>query len=277
MNLSITQAELQARTLYVGTPMYGGQCYGLYSNSMMKLGITAVEQGLKFKYAPLFNESLVQRARNALADDYLHGFEKLTHFMFIDSDIEFEPTDVLTLLALADPKSDKDVVCGLYPKKHICWQKVKAAVEQGYDASQLEEFVGEMVMNPVGREGDYNLYEPLDVKECGTGFMMIQRHVLERFVEAYPELYYHVHEGHNHRIASFFNVSIDPETHRLLSEDYDFCRLVQDMGMKVWVAPWLNLNHLGYYKFKGNAGAVSALVQEKVALEPEAVAVSSFQ
>jgi len=91
--------------------------------------------------------------------------------------------------------------------------------------------------------------------------------VLERIVEAYPELYYHVHMGDRHRIASFFNVSISG-SHRLLSEDYDFCGLVQATGMKVWVAPWLNLNHLGYYKFKGNAGAVSALVQGKVALEP---------
>ena len=258
MKLRISQQELQARTLFVGSPMYGGQCYGLYANAMLKLGITCVEQGLKMRYAPLFNESLIPRARNAVADAFLAT--DMTHFLFIDADIEFTPEDVLALLVLADPLSDKDVVCGLYPKKHICWAKIKAAVEQGYEADQLEEFVGEMVMNPVGREGDYSLYEPLDVSECGTGFMMIQRHVLERFVEAYPALYYHVHEGDLHQTASFFNIHID-HNHRLLSEDYDFCRLVREMGMKVWVAPWLNLNHLGYYRFKGNAGAVSALAQ----------------
>ncbi len=260
MKLRISQEELQKRSLFVGTPMYGGQCYGLYANGLLSLGITCQQHGIKMQYAPLFNESSIVRARNTVAD-YFRSTE-LTHLLFIDSDIEFIPDDVLALLVLAAPGSDKDVVCGLYPKKHICWKKIKAAVEQGYEANDLEHFVGEMVMNPVGREGNYSLYDPLDVKECGTGFMMIQRHVLDRFMEAYPDAYYASDKGD---VGYFFSDWVDPVNHRFLTEDYNFCRLVTDLGMKVWVAPWLNLNHLGYYKFKGNAGAVSALAQEQLA------------
>jgi hypothetical protein len=259
MKLRISQEELQQRTLFVGSPMYGGQCYGLYANALLRLGIMASEQGLKFRFTPVFNESLIPRARNTVADEFLRS--GMTHFLFIDADIEFTPEDVLTLLALADPNSDKDIVCGLYPKKHICWPKIKAAVEQGFEADQLEEFVGEMVLNPIGLEGSYSLYEPLTVSECGTGFMLIQRHVLERFMEAYPDLSYISEKG---RQACFFDTAIDPESGRYLSEDYNFCRLVRALGMKIWVAPWLNLNHLGYYRFKGNAGAVSTLAVPQV-------------
>ena len=49
-----------------------------------------------------------------------------THFMFIDADIEFDPMDVLSLMFLCDEESDKDIVCGVYPKKHVAWDKVQA-------------------------------------------------------------------------------------------------------------------------------------------------------
>ena len=45
--------------------------------------------------------------------------------MFIDSDIGFNPNDVLTLAAISEPDSDKDIVCGPYPKQTISWEKIK--------------------------------------------------------------------------------------------------------------------------------------------------------
>ena len=256
MKLRISQEELQQRKLFIATPMYGGQCYGLYANSLMKLGIVCTQQGLTMRFDPVFNESNVVRARCTLADVFMRS--DMSHLLFIDSDIEFTPEDVLTLLALADPASDRDVICGLYPKKHIRWDKVKAAVEQGYGADELEEFIGDMVFNPTGLRGEHSLFDPMEVPECGTGFMMIQRRVFDAFLAAYPDEYYLHGKA---RVGYFFSNWIDPVSHRLLTEDYNFCRLVTGLGMKVYVAPWLCLNHLGYYRFKGNAGAVSALAQ----------------
>lgn len=256
MKLRIAQEELQKRSLFVASPMYAGACYGLYANSLMKLGITCAQQGLTMRFDPVFNESNVVRARNTLADVFMRT--DFTHLLFIDADIEFTPEDVLTLLVLADPASNRDVVCGLYPKKHIRWDKVHAAAVQGYGPDDLEEFVGDMVFNPTGLRGEHDLFDPLEVAECGTGFMMIQRRVFDRFLDAYPEEYYLAGKS---KVGYFFANWVDPVSHRLLTEDYNFCRIVRNLGMGVWVAPWLCLNHLGYYRFKGNAGAVSALVQ----------------
>lgn len=266
MKLNIAKTELQKRTLFVGTPMYAGQCYGLYANALLKLGITAAENELRFQFDALFAESNICRGRNTIVDAFLKT--EFTHLLFIDSDIEFTVDAVLSLMVLADPKSDKDVVCGLYPKKGISWKKVAEAVKQDYEPHELEDFVGDLVLNLTGLEGSYSISDPLEVTECGTGFMMIQRHVLERFMAAYPERYYIADTG---RTGYFFDNWVDPETHRLLTEDFNFCRLVRAMGGKVWVAPWINLNHLGYYKFKGNAAAVSSLL----VTEPDVVPVAA--
>lgn len=48
---------------------------------------------------------------------------------------------------------------------------------------------------------------------------------------------------------------LDAEQHaskRYLSEDYMFCYNVQKMGGKVWMCPWMKLQHVGSYVFGGS-------------------------
>jgi len=52
-------------------------------------------------------------------------------------------------------------------------------------------------------------------------------------------------------IHEFFATSIEPETNRLLSEDYHFCRIWRLQGGKIYAAPWMNLGHGGPYIFEG--------------------------
>ena len=260
MKLTISREDLQKRKLFVASPMYGGQCFGLYTKSLIQLCRVMFKNQLSMEFSALFNESLITRARNELVNQFLQT--DMTHMLCIDADIEFTPDDALALLVLADPDSDKDVVCGLYPKKHICWSKVAAAVEKGIEPEKLDNFVGQMVFNPTGLSGDYALDEPLEVTECGTGFMMVQRHVFEQFEQAYPELSYAYELGG--RRTCYFDTAIDPESGRYLSEDYNFCRLIRALGFKVWMVPWINLNHCGHYVFKGNPAAVSSVYPAEV-------------
>lgn len=258
MKLRVSQEELQARKLFVATPRYGAVSCGVYADAFDDLRIVAERNGLTLLRSHVDNDSCIARARNTLADEFLRS--DCTHLLFWDGDIEATPDDVLGLVVLADPKSDKDVVCGLYPKKHIRWDKVVAAVKAGIEADQLEQFIGDFVFNPIGLEGSHDLYTPMEVTECGTGFMLIQRHVFEKFMGAYPERSYRTdHHGGQGQTGCFFLDEIDPESRRFLTEDYNFCRLVRAIGLKVWVAPWMNLNHFGAYKFMGNPGAVSSL------------------
>jgi hypothetical protein len=46
---------------------------------------------------------------------------------------------------------------------------------------------------------------------------------------------------------------------RYLSEDYLFCQLVRRIGMKVWLCPWIELQHSGFYTFAGKLSALAAI------------------
>jgi hypothetical protein len=243
----------------IATPMYGGQCTGIYTKSATDLASMAHQYGVKLSFFFLFNESLITRARNYLVDEFMRS--DYTHLMFIDSDIGFDPTDVLAMAAIAEPGTDKEIICGPYPKKAIAWEKVKRAVDKGFadeDPNVLEKYVGDYVFNPVSGSGNIRIDKPAEVLEGGTGFMMIQRSAFEKYAEAYPEFLYkpdHVRTKHfdgTREIMAYFDCVIDPESKRYLSEDYMFCQWSRKAGIKVWMCPWMKLTHMGSYMFSGS-------------------------
>ena len=73
--------------IFVATPMYGGLCYGFYMQSGLKLQTMCRDMNIGLSFSMLFNESLIQRARNLLAANFLKS--EATHMMFIDADINF--------------------------------------------------------------------------------------------------------------------------------------------------------------------------------------------
>lgn len=277
MEVEIEVEELRKRSIFVATPMYGGMCGGQYTKSTADLAMLAVKYGMDIRFHYLFNESLITRARNYLVDEFMRS--GMTHMMFIDADIGFDPNDVLALAAVAEPGSDKHVVCGPYPKKTISWEKIKSAVDKGFadvDPNHLENFVGDYVFNPVEGSNEMRIDQPAEVLEGGTGFMMIQRAAFEKYEETYPEFKYlpdHVRTKHfdgTREIMAYFDCIIDPDTKRYLSEDYMFCQFLRKAGMKIWMCPWMRLSHMGSYVFGGGLvdlaqiGAAATVDEKKI-------------
>ena len=259
IEISVSIEELRKRKIFVATPMYGGMCTGQYCKSSADLAILSSKYGMDVRFFYLYNESLITRARNYLVDEFLRS--DCTHLMFIDADIGFDPDDVIALSVIAETGSDKEVVCGPYPKKCISWEKIKKAVDRGFadkDPQQLEKYVGDYVFNPTDGQDSIALNEPVEVLEGGTGFMIIQRGVFEKYKKAYPHLSYkpdHVRTEHfdgSREIHAYFDCVIDPKTKRYLSEDYMFCQYSRDAGIKVWLCPWMKLEHQGTYVFGGS-------------------------
>lgn len=237
--------------LFMAVPMYGGQCYGYFAQSMMTLQNSMRDNRVDIACSFLFNESLIQRARNAL----VHGFLKTdyTHMMFIDADIHFNPADVLPMLL-----ADKPIICGIYPKKEINWNQVHAAALAGVPPHELRKYSGSFVVNLANykEEQRVELDKPVEIWNGGTGFMMIKREVFEQLKEHVPSYVNDTHDlgGNlgNERIHEFFATSIEPIGERLLSEDYHFCKEWRDKcGGTVWAAPWVQLGHIGTHKFDG--------------------------
>src|SRR4029078_9310839 len=112
ISAKIPYENLRGKTLFVATPMYGGQCTGIYTRCMLNLVEVCKDIGVQLTVHYLFNESLIQRGRNYCCDEFMRARigtpppegepdnrPFFSHMLFIDSDIAFEPKDVLFMLA----------------------------------------------------------------------------------------------------------------------------------------------------------------------------------
>lgn len=267
MKFDVSIEELRKNSLFIGLPMYGGMCSGETAKSLIELSriFQSYEIPLTFYY--LFNESLIPRARNYIADEFMRS--EFTHFMFIDSDIGFVADDIFTMFCMSVKRHENtDVIAGIYPRKGIAWEKVRQAVLQGKGADnpyELEDYAADYVFNFAPDQKEINIAEPFNVMEAGTGFLMIPRYVFEGFMMRYPSLTYlpdHVRTEHfdgSREIYLFFDTVVDPKTRRYLSEDYYFCQYVRAIGYDITVCPWFKLKHIGSYTFKGDIAKIAQL------------------
>ena len=267
MEIQVKVEDLKKNKLFVATPMYGGMAHGLYLKSCLDLQGIMSRYGVDVKFSFLFNESLITRARNYLVDEFLRS--DCTHLLFLDSDIHYNPQDVVALLAL-----DKDVIGGPYPKKSINWNNIAHAARNHPDLEprELETLVGEYVFNVVKGTSQFSVTEPLEVLEIGTGFMLVKREVFDKMAVEYPNICYkpdHVGQAHfdgSRYIHAYFDTVIDTKdsitgggSERYLSEDYMFCQMWRKMGGDIFLCPWMKTQHIGTYAFSGNMPKVAEL------------------
>jgi hypothetical protein len=256
MQIKIKAEDLKKVKLFVATPMYGGNCHGMYMKSCLDLQTICIQHGIEVKYSFLFNESLIPRARNYLVDEFLRSGS--THLLFIDADIHYQPQDIIALIAL-----DKEVIGGPYTKKSINWRNIMATALKNkdnpdYNPNELADVMGEYVFNPVPGTSKFNVTEPLEVMEIGTGYMLVKKPVFDKFREEYPHLNYKPDHGGqanfdgSRYIHAYFDTVIDPDSHRYLSEDYMFCQYWRAIGGQIWLCPWMQTEHMGTFAFKGN-------------------------
>jgi hypothetical protein len=238
--------------ILVATPMYGGMCNGQYTLGMIQMVAVFTQHRVPFQYAYMMNESLITRARNSLAHDFLAT--DCTHMMFIDADIGFNPADIIKMI-----NANKDIICGIYPKKEIDWVQVTNAVNKGVLPHELKNHTGAFVVNLVddAKSAEGAIDAPIQIANGGTGFMLIQRKVFETLIGKVPtynnDMFLAVDTERKIKVINeFFATSIDKKSgNRLLSEDYHFCKIAREQGFTVWAAPWAQLQHCGSYIFSG--------------------------
>lgn len=238
---------MKGKKVMIATPMYGGMCTGHYVAGLIKTIMTLQLAGVSVYWQQLMNESLITRARNELAWNFMES--DCDYLMFIDSDIHFEGDAVKELI-----KADKDVICGVYPKKQIDWYKVDQAAKQGYN--NLKDFSGAFVLNMINKDSFTDESGVVEVRHGGTGFMLIKRHVLETLKNHVPTYRASTIKDENGEyrkplVHEYFATSIDA-TGCLLSEDYHFCELWQKHGGKIYVNPFIKLEHVGTYVYTGD-------------------------
>ena len=241
----------------VATPCYGGALFYTYVVSLIQLIGAARCADMQIEFFFRAGDSLVTRARNDCVAQFLAN-PAFTHLFWIDADIGFSPEAAMRLLL-----SDHDVVAGVYPLKREEWPPT--GVPEGTTRERFEELYARYPVNAaetsksqVDLEVDSDGF--MRVSDAPTGFMVIKRKVFDLLIEKYPDYKYvpdwpegNVPEGGVH--YRFFDTMIDPISHRLLSEDYAFCRLLQNVGQDIYVDVNSNLTHMGQRLYTGDFGA----------------------
>ena len=284
--------SLDGKSLYVLTPMYGGNLSVNYHNSFFQLMHAFAELKRKGVNADLaahsvYNESLISRARNTLTDCFLKE-SLFTHACFIDADIGFDPVDIISMLEM-----DKDILGVPCSKKCIRWDRIQVAIarrvlewtksnpacQNGFDSVALAQqfkdsqaafpsdviarIGGDFVLNyPLGEAQKTIVFDtPEPMRHVGTGLLMIKREVFLKFMKVYPDRWYEARAdaaSNPGRIHDFFKVGVNPETREYDSEDYWFCHDCIAMGYQVLIAPWVRTTHMGTNTFYGDMPAALA-------------------
>jgi hypothetical protein len=233
-------SDVSTPTVFIATPMYGGMAAGIYTVSMVQLSAIFLRNRVDSVYAVTSSESLVPNARNVLTHQFLES--QATHLMWIDADIGFNALDIVSMLL-----ADKDIVCGIYPKKEVDWARVAQAVKAGVPPEELSNHAGLFAIKLLdgSAEGvDADSDGLFEIEAGGTGFMLIKRGVFDALSEDVSD-----YLPDRKVIKEFYATTIEPGSGKLVTEDYHFCRLARNHGFKIYAAPWVRLSHAGTYVF----------------------------
>jgi hypothetical protein len=260
------------KSIFIATPMFGGQCNYMYMISLINLLNRLGQAGIPAMFEIAANESLITKARNILVEGFLKS--NATHLLFLDADLGFDPDDVMRMI-----QQDKDIIGGQYAKKKINWEVVKNVVNMNPNipGHSINAVVAESTFKPVGEVMTFNINEPVEVESIATGLMLVKREVFEKMAKELPEI--EIISGGSetmdpktmtritdpHRKAhAYFDVSIDPETRAYTSEDFTFCKRWRQLGGKVFLAPWTRTVHVGTYEYVCDLAAVATFAQGPV-------------
>lgn len=235
--------------IMIATPMYGGNCQGIFLKSMIQLFEVLKLNGHGVTFIDLYNESLITRARNTLTEEFLRKVQ-FTHLLFIDADQGFDPVGVLKMI-----EEDVEIIGAPVPMKGINWERVReAALSNQKDLSAFTSIYNTRIADPKEIEKfKENPNQKIEVSHVGTGLVLIKREVFETLKEYVPAYrngqgpLYSINQGES--IYDFWRLEIN-EYANMLSEDYTFCKMWKDLGNKVYLAPYVKTTHVGTYIFK---------------------------
>lgn len=246
------------------TPCYGSVCFVNYVFCIIKTKEVFKYYDIPLKIEFCKNDSLVTRARNNLVAKAMSDVT-VTHLMFIDNDITWDPVNIIKLII-----ANKPIVGGIYPLKKYNWEKL--ANDPEYIKKMIEKKNNSRVKNIMDDDLlvqysllNYNLNHIgnsikiennlTEVKHVATGFMMIKRGVIEKMSEAFPHTKYtddvnYLEEHENRYAYALFDCGV--EGGHYLSEDWLFCNRWKKIGGKVYIDVSINLSHTGIEQYNGS-------------------------
>ena len=218
-------------SVVIALPAHGGIVMEKTTLGLFNLGKLFVRNNIDHGLLTLTNSSLITQARSKCANYFLNNTQ-FEYLFFLDSDIGFNPPDVVKLLNYKLP-----MVSGTYPMKTIPMR---------YCVS---------VKQPEERRGDL-----LKIDGNGMGFCLIHRQVFIDVAKAHPELKYtpELNDSDVPPTEAEMNNSYHyfAELKRgdgFVAEDKSFFARAEKVGYDMWLDTSIALNHCGFHIYEGAA------------------------
>lgn len=229
------RVSLEGRSIFVGIPTYDGKLSIKLAYTLAALMPMAMKHGISVKLGHVSGCSIITMARNMLVDQFLQS--NCTELLFIDADVIPQPEDILRLVAQS---GDKDVTAGMYPRR---------AKDKKFFLDFFQDELGDLQFDGA----------LMRANRVGTGFMLIQRHVIETLADKAEK--YLGQDGVG-QVANVFEFSMLDG--KFVGEDYTFCDKARAEGFKVWVDVEISLPHMGTDEFTNDfkKEVVGPLIQD---------------
>ncbi len=203
--------------IHLSTPAYTGQVAVNYALALASSCARFSQLQIPYVLGVGTSGSLLVMERNNLVRRFLES--DCTHMLCIDSDIGWQPHTIIDMI-----NHDVDFIAGLYPSKIDGRFFYRAYVD---DEGQI-------------RQNEKGL---IKVSGVPAGFMLIKRVVFMKIMEKFPQLHYISRSDSTlpSKSYAFFNTVIQDGT--FWGEDYVFCELVHEVGIDIWIDPFIELSH----------------------------------
>ena len=218
-------------SVVIALPAHGGIVMEKTTLGLFNLGKLFVRNNIDHGLLTLTNSSLITQARSKCANFFINDTE-FEYLFFLDSDIGFNPPDVVKLLNYKLP-----MVSGTYPMKTI---PTRYCVN---------------IKQPEERKGDL-----LKITGNGMGFCLIHRQVFLDVAKANPELKFTPPTDDSDTPPS--QAEIDNSYHYFaelkqgdgfVAEDKSFFARAEAVGYEMWLDTSIALNHCGFHIYEGAA------------------------
>lgn len=232
----------------VGTPLHSDVCMD-YVISLLELQKECLERKIPFT-VNFIKSSLVTQGRQMIVSKFLKS--NCSHLLFIDSDISFNYIMFEKMLL-----SDKDIILVPYPIKTFDTKKAKDLMEKRneLDLSLLgNQYTLSFKDSPNHIRIENGIIE---LTRGPAGFMLIKKEVFTKLIEKYPNFIIKqptlVNGGlqEDTSLYNFFDTFFKQEDNTYHGEDFYFCKLCTDAGIKIYGLIDEYIVHHGDYGYKG--------------------------
>ncbi len=199
----------RGKKIMLATPSYDRPA-AAYTFAIARSRVALEAAGIQTAYLLLQGNCHVDDSRNSVVRDFLES--DCTDLLFLDADVDWEPEAIVQLC-----KHDLPIVGGVYPYRREGGENMPVRLMDGK------------------RDLSSGL---LEVEGLPTGFMKIQRVVLEKMAAKAPKYFDKIYQT-----ALVFDRP-DPDEHGTRwGGDIDFCNRARAAGWKIYADAELRLGH----------------------------------